>query len=54
MMSSSIEKALKETWEKKDKFYEDTKNLSIMEILERIEGKKFIQNNEKDKILTTV
>ncbi|MDR0551713.1 MAG: hypothetical protein LBG72_06815 [Spirochaetaceae bacterium] len=43
MTNSSIEKALKETWEKKEKFYEETKKLSIMEILEKIEGKKFIQ-----------
>jgi len=40
-MISSLEKALKETWEKKEKFYEDTKHLSIMEIIEKIEGKKF-------------
>ena len=40
-MNSSIERALKETWEKKEKFYEDTKGLSMIEILEKIEGKKF-------------
>ncbi|MDR1936732.1 MAG: hypothetical protein LBS49_14365 [Candidatus Accumulibacter sp.] len=40
-MTSSLENALKETWEKKEKFYEDTKNLTIMEIMEKIEGKKF-------------
>jgi hypothetical protein len=41
MMTSSLEKALKETWEKKDKFYEDTKGLKMIEIIEKIEGKKF-------------
>lgn len=41
MTNSSLEKALQETWEKKEKFYHDTKNLSIMEILEKIEGRKF-------------
>jgi hypothetical protein len=47
MMNSSIEKALKETWEKKDKFYENTKYLGIMEILEKIEGKKFKVSSDK-------
>ena len=41
MMNNSLEKALKETWKNKEKFYEDTKHLSIMEIIEKIEGKKF-------------
>ena len=40
-MNNSLEKALKETWEKKEKFYEDTKHLSIKEIIEKIEGKTF-------------
>jgi hypothetical protein len=40
-MNNSLEKALKETWRNKEKFYEDTKHLSIMEIIEKIEGKKF-------------
>ena len=44
-MNSSLEKALKETWENKEKFYEDTKHLSIMEIIEKIEGKKFNAKN---------
>ena len=40
-MNNSLEEALKETWKNKEKFYEDNKNLSIREILEKIEGKKF-------------
>ena len=48
MMNSSLKKALKETWEMKEKFYEDTKGLSTIEILEKIEGKKFnLKNKEK-------
>ena len=48
MMNSSLEKALKETWEMKEKFYEDTKGLSMIEILEKIEGKRFnLKNKEK-------
>jgi hypothetical protein len=45
MKTSSLEKALKETWEKKDKFYEDTKGLRMIEIIEKIEGKKFEMNS---------
>jgi hypothetical protein len=40
-MNSSLEKALSETWKNKELFYESTKHLSIREILEKIEGKKF-------------
>jgi hypothetical protein len=40
-MNSSLEKALEETWKNKEKFYEDTKHMSIMEILEKVEGRKF-------------
>jgi hypothetical protein len=47
-MNSSLEYALKETWEKKEKFYEDTKGLTMIEILEKIEGKKFnLKNNNE-------
>jgi hypothetical protein len=50
-MISSLEKALEETWRNKEKFYEDTKHMSIMEILEKIEGKKFnIKNTVKENI----
>jgi hypothetical protein len=40
-MNSSLEKALTETWENKERFYEATKHLSVKEILEKIEGKRF-------------
>ena len=40
-MNSSLEKALEETWKNKEKFYEETKHMNIMEIIEKIEGKKF-------------
>ena len=49
-MNSSLEKALEGTWKNKEKFYEETKHMSILEIIEKIEGKKF--NIKKDnKIL---
>ena len=45
-----LEKALEETWKNKEKFYEDTKHMSIMEILEKIEGKKFNIEKTEEKI----
>ena len=51
MTNNLLEKALKEIWENKEKFYEDTKHLTIMEIIEKIEGKKFEQKVPKRKIL---
>ena len=39
MKNSELEKALKETWENKDKFYEDTKGLSLFEIVKQVENK---------------
>jgi hypothetical protein len=38
-MNDTLENALKETWEKKDKFYEKNKDLSILEILIKLENK---------------
>jgi len=40
-MNNSLEKALEGTWKNKEKFYEETKHMNIMEIIEKIEGKKF-------------
>jgi len=34
-----LEKALEETWKNKEKFYEDTKDLSIVEIIKKVENK---------------
>ena len=39
MRNDGLEKALKETWKNKEKFYEDTKRLSMLEIVKRIETK---------------
>jgi uncharacterized protein YllA (UPF0747 family) len=48
-MNSSLEKALEGTWKNKEKFYEETKHMNIMEIIEKIEGKKFnIKKNKKE------
>jgi hypothetical protein len=34
-----LEKALEETWKNKEKFYEDTKDLTMVEIIKEIEKK---------------
>jgi hypothetical protein len=34
-----LEKALEETWKNKEKFYEETKGLSMLEIIKVIEDK---------------
>jgi hypothetical protein len=39
LTNNTLENALKETWEKKDKFYEENKDLSILEILIKLENK---------------
>jgi hypothetical protein len=42
-MNETLENALKETWEKKDKFYEKNKDLSVLEILIKLENKYGVQ-----------
>ena len=39
MRNDELEKALEETWKNKEKFYEDTKEFSMLEILKNIEDK---------------
>ena len=39
MMNEMLEKALKETWENKEMFYENNKNLSMVEIIKKVENK---------------
>ncbi|MHC6202776.1 hypothetical protein ACYULU_06240 [Breznakiellaceae bacterium SP9] len=39
MRNEALEKALEETWKNKEKFYEDTKGLSMLEIIKTIENK---------------
>jgi hypothetical protein len=41
MTNNILENALKETWDIKDDFYEKNKNLSLKEILLKIENKKY-------------
>lgn len=39
MRNEELEKALEETWKNKEKFYEDTKGLSMLEIIKGLENK---------------
>jgi hypothetical protein len=39
LRNEELEKALEETWKNKEKFYEDTKGLSILEIVKGLENK---------------
>ena len=39
MKNNGLEKALEETWRNKERFYEDTKGLSMVEIIKEIEKK---------------
>ena len=39
MKNDELERALEETWKNKEKFYEDTKDLSMVEIIKKIEEK---------------
>lgn len=39
MKNEELEKALEETWKNKEKFYEDTKGLSMVEIIKKVENK---------------
>jgi hypothetical protein len=46
-MNNVLENALKGTWEMKDDFYEKNKNLSLKEIIIKIESKKYVTDIEK-------
>ena len=39
MKNDELEKALEETWKNKEKFYEDNKGLTMLEIVKKIENK---------------
>ena len=39
MKNDELEKTLEETWKNKEKFYEDTKNLSMVEIIKEVKNR---------------
>jgi hypothetical protein len=52
-MNNILETALKETWDIKDDFYERNKNLSLREIIMKIENKKYniIETKKEEAII---
>jgi hypothetical protein len=49
-----LEKALEETWKNKERFYEDTKGLSMLEIIKEIENKYKIRNTAYNETVEKV
>jgi hypothetical protein len=41
IQESMLEKALKPTWDAKERFYQKTKGMTTKEILEKLEGRTF-------------
>ena len=46
MRNDLLEKTLEETWKNKERFYEDTKGLSMLEIITRIENKYKVRGED--------
>jgi hypothetical protein len=44
LKNDGLERALEETWKNKEKFYEDTKGLSMTEIIKSVEDKYKTRN----------
>jgi hypothetical protein len=55
-MNNILENTLKETWDIKDDFYERNKNLSLKEILLKIENKKYniIETKKEDPVVQNI
>jgi hypothetical protein len=46
-----LEKALEATWKNKEKFYEDTKGLSMLEIIREIEEKYKVRGTAHNRLV---
>jgi hypothetical protein len=46
-----MEKALEETWKNKEKFYEDNKGLTMLEIVKKIENKYKVRGTAHNRIV---
>jgi hypothetical protein len=51
LRNDELEKALEETWKNKEKFYEDTKDLSMLEIIKKIENKYKARGSAHNEIV---
>ena len=54
MRNDELEKALEETWKNKEKFYEDTKGLSMLEIIKKIENKYKVRDTASEKVVSAI
>ncbi|MDR2591669.1 MAG: hypothetical protein LBC59_02545 [Chitinispirillales bacterium] len=54
MKNEGLEKALEETWRNKERFYEDTKGLPVLEIVREIENKYKVQNTEPNRDVSDI
>ena len=53
MKNEDLEKALEETWKNKEKFYEETKGLSMSEIIRSIENKYKVWGTAHNEAICT-
>jgi hypothetical protein len=49
LKNEGLEKALEETWKNKERFYEDTKGLSMLEIIKKIENKYKVRDTAHNR-----
>jgi len=52
LKNEDLEKALEETWKNKEKFYEETKGLSMLEIIRGIENKYKVRGTAHNRSVT--
>jgi hypothetical protein len=52
LKNDGLEKALEETWRNKEKFYEDTKGLPVLEIVREIENKYKVRNTAPNRAVS--
>ena len=54
MRNDLLEKALEQTWKNKEKFYENTKGLSMLEIVTKIENKYKKRDTAQNKTVSAL
>jgi len=54
LKNDGLEKALEETWRNKERFYEDTKGLPVLEIVREIENKYKVQNTVPNQAVSDI
>jgi hypothetical protein len=51
LKNDELEKALEETWKNKEKFYEENKGLSMLEIVKKIEKKYKVRGTAHNRLV---